>query len=249
MEIVGQCQKNGQQEIKYAKRTDTAACTGGYIPPPSVNASCDRCLPAYLESSWSACQGGIQRMMFNVKEGHAGCVDDGSAELELREEYKAQKIATNRTCREVEVRLGANGFTLTVAIVLAVVLVLVAALVVAFCEFDKLNRRYVSLAQANARMDGEEMDDANEIETHVQDDVEERNARDRLSSAPVPSATRIVPMPTIAAGTKPKPDDTKPDDTKPRSPTNEGNAQPATRPAPGSSCARLNCAAIDSSRI
>jgi hypothetical protein len=202
--ILGECSSNNFQELHYAKRPEAAQCSRGYTPPSSTNVSCEHCQPGDYEPYWSACLGGHQAIIFSLKIDRVACYDDGSARIAAAKDYAKDGRETNRTCSEMEVRMGANVFTVAAVIVIVIVVVLVIVLLLALREMRRMSVRYNSLAAANAAVGGG--DELTEVDPYVQDAVQRSNQRAGLyDDDDVRGAARVAVPSDRANGAKKDP--------------------------------------------
>ena len=158
--VTSDCTSDNVTTVAYFRQDFAKSCIGGYIPPAAVNYSCSRCSLADFEQVWSACVGGQQTNSW-VKLNTA-CLDDGKLVFPA--------IATVRSCSTINAELGFNGFTLSIAIVLAFASALFYGIYTLYTRHSKLQVEYHRLSNNANEMadvgDDEAQGDEDAFEEH-----------------------------------------------------------------------------------
>jgi hypothetical protein len=155
--VTSDCTADSVITVAYFRKDFAKSCIGGYVPPAPVNFSCSRCVLSDFKKVWSACRGGQQTQSWTKVS--TACLDDGKLLF--------PPIEASRACSTIDAEIGFNGFTLSIALVVALAAMLFFGLYVMYTRHRKLQIEYHRLSNnANEMADVQEDDDDGALDAH-----------------------------------------------------------------------------------
>ncbi|CUE74841.1 membrane-associated protein, putative [Bodo saltans] len=169
-----ECSDEGVRSVSYFKKSFASQCHGGFAPPDQVNTTCEKCKADFYNLVWSDCENGIQTQSYVLQESHRGCVDDGTLSFPA--------VTSQQTCKKINAKIGANGFTFAILFVLGSVSLLFYSLYSLYYRHNRLQVEYQRLSN-NAGEMAEMDDDDDDLDRHNTSSVQGSASKATSSAA------------------------------------------------------------------